>query len=261
MKTFFRLFSGLALTAGLAACGNSDGNVTMAVGVPSTASSLTTQASASELVLSDGSHELRITSAELAIREIEFEQEESTAGCDVASSDDSGDDSSDDCHEFETGPTLLSVPLDGTVQQQLSATVPAGTYDEIEFEIRKIGDDTQAERDFVAAHPEFDKLSIVVTGTYDGRAFRYESRVDQEQEIELAEPLVIDGDNQEIGVTLTLDIRGWFVDGSGALVDPATANDGQPNESVVTENIARSIDMFHDDDHDGERHSDDDDED
>jgi hypothetical protein len=36
-----------------------------------------------------------------------------------------------------------------------------------------------------------------------------------------------------------------------ALVSPATANQGQPNESVVANNIQNSFKAFEDDNHDG----------
>jgi hypothetical protein len=39
-------------------------------------------------------------------------------------------------------------------------------------------------------------------------------------------------------------------------VDPATANQGQPNENLVKDNIRRSFDAFEDDDHDGQRDDD-----
>ncbi|MGH7753399.1 MAG: hypothetical protein ACREN5_11350, partial [Gemmatimonadales bacterium] len=53
-------------------------------------------------------------------------------------------------------------------------------------------------------------------------------------------------------VTLRLDVSRWFVNGGGtALVDPATANEGQANENLVRDNIRASIDAFRDDDADG----------
>jgi hypothetical protein len=53
-------------------------------------------------------------------------------------------------------------------------------------------------------------------------------------------------------VTLRVDIGTWFVNEVGtALVNPATANKGQPNESVVKDHIQASLEAFHDDDRDG----------
>ena len=49
-----------------------------------------------------------------------------------------------------------------------------------------------------------------------------------------------------------VDIANWFLNAGGtALVDPASANKGQPNESVVRDRIEASIEAFRDDDHDG----------
>ena len=59
-------------------------------------------------------------------------------------------------------------------------------------------------------------------------------------------------DGQAANVTLRIDVATWFLNAGGtALVNPATANKGQPNEGVVKDNIEASIDAFRDDDHDG----------
>ena len=44
----------------------------------------------------------------------------------------------------------------------------------------------------------------------------------------------------------------WFRDGSGALVEPTSANKGGLNEGLVKENIKNSIDAFEDEDEDGD---------
>jgi hypothetical protein len=51
-------------------------------------------------------------------------------------------------------------------------------------------------------------------------------------------------------LTIRMDVSPWFVNG-GALVDPASANRGGPNEGVVKDNVAQSVDAFEDDNHDG----------
>jgi hypothetical protein len=57
----------------------------------------------------------------------------------------------------------------------------------------------------------------------------------------------------ETELTLFLDLSPWFADGQGSLVDPRTATDGGANQSLVENNIKRSIDVFEDRDHDGRR--------
>jgi hypothetical protein len=211
-------------------------------------------------VLTDGlGNTLEITSAEIVVREIEFKRV-AAAECDTQAG-------SDDCEEFETDPTVLPLPLDGTVEQVLTAVVPEGVYEEVEFDIHKLDDSDPKDQALLQARPELSQVSIVVAGTFNGQAFEYTSDLDEEQEIEFApgDELVVTADpGSTLGsgnVTLVIDLDTWFRDAaSGALIDPATAVKGQPNEGVVTDNIRNSIEGFRDDDGDGIPHSDDDDE-
>ncbi|MCL7978818.1 MAG: hypothetical protein M8865_02880, partial [marine benthic group bacterium] len=78
------------------------------------------------------------------------------------------------------------------------------------------------------------------------------SNLSQEQEMELAPPLVV-GDGTAANVTLQVDVSTWFFAEDGVtLIDPSTASTGQPNESVVEENIQNSLHVYEDDDRDGE---------
>jgi hypothetical protein len=59
-------------------------------------------------------------------------------------------------------------------------------------------------------------------------------------------------------LTLFVDLDRWFRDGSGNLVDPASANTGNANESLVESNITSTLHAFEDEDHDGsDDHADD----
>ncbi|MEE8410578.1 MAG: hypothetical protein V3T05_13330, partial [Myxococcota bacterium] len=224
--------------ASLAACGG-NASVGIAVCTPaiSSASGLTADVGASgEMVLDDGTSTLTISSAELVLRELEFERADHAEDCDSGSSDDS-------CEAFETGPLLVMLPLDGSVETQIEADVPVGSYDEIEFDIHKVSDDSGAERDFLEAHPEIGRNSIRVLGDFNGIAFTFFSDLNEEQEIELLTPLNVVG-GETVSVTLSVDIATWFVNGSGDLINPSTANDGMPNEGLVTNNIRSSIEGF-----------------
>jgi len=53
-------------------------------------------------------------------------------------------------------------------------------------------------------------------------------------------------------VTLRVLLNEWFIDSSGALIDPASANHGEPNEGVVEDNIQASMEAFEDRDEDGD---------
>jgi len=200
---------------------------------------------ASDLVLQDDTHTLEISRVAIVLREIEMERVDDDDCDDHVAGDD------DSCEEFEIGPILLELPLDGSIDQLVSADVPPGTYDELEFEIHKPESDGDDEA-ILTANPEFDGVSIRVEGTFDGEDFVFLQDLDAEQEIDLSPPLVVEEGSGPIDVTLRLDVSGWFVRPDGSLIDPRTANKDQPNEEIVEDNIERSIDVFEDDDQDGE---------
>jgi hypothetical protein len=255
------LLLAVALVSMLAGCnedgtgpGNLDGanTVSLSFGLSGGAAAPAPSLFAGSLELTDGTNTLVIETAELVLREIEFERVEST-GCDSLVDD-------DDCEEFEVGPFLVSLDLGGGVSQELTAVVDTGTFDEIEFDIHKPEDNDAADFAFIAANPNFDGVSIRVTGTYNGQAFVYTTDEGQEQEIDLTSPLVVTEDSGPVNVTMMLDVSTWFENQAGMLIDPRTANKGEPNESLVEGNIENSIEGFRDDDHDGISHDDDDDE-
>lgn len=231
----------LAVTFGLAGCSDSTSpeafRVSLSLAASGPAASVNRIVTAQDITLNDGTSELVLTRVALVLREIELER---------VSAEDCLDD--DDCEEFETGPVLLELPLDGTVTTAVTVDVPADTYDELEFEIHK--PESSDDAAFIAANPDFSGVSIRVEGTFDGNAFVYTTDLDAEQEIELDPPLMV-GETESVNLTLRLDVTTWFENG-GTLVDPATANDGGANEGLVENNIEQSIDVFEDDDRDGD---------
>lgn len=244
-----RLLTALLISVGAAAC--SDGAGT---GQPGISLSFTSGAGASALapgffasVMSDtvaaSGDTIVITKAEIVLREIELKRVEYDS-CD-------DDMSTDDCEEFETGPVLLDMPLNGEVEQLVSVQVPVGTYDELEVEIHKVSNDDPADQDFRNQYPHMVGKSIRVEGTYNGTAFVYETDLDVEQEYDLPNPIEVLDANTATNVTVLIDLSSWFVDGSGNLVDPNTGNKGGANESLVKENIKQSVEAFEDEDCDG----------
>lgn len=198
-----------------------------------------------DVTTSDGGNTLVITKAQIVLREVELKRTPSTQCMDDSSSVDS---SNDDCEELSIGPFLVDIPVTDNTVTSITATVPPDTYREIEFEIHKLGDDTPAERALVAAHPEFDRNSVRVEGTFNGTPFVFFSDVNVELELEFGVPVVITEENHN--VTIQFDLRSWFRNGS-TLINPTTANKGGPNESLVRENIKTSILAFGDDDRNG----------
>jgi len=205
---------------------------------------VTTAGDSTVIVLANDTIVLR--SVELVLRQIELKAVEDAA-CDTIADN-------DDCEEFETGPVLVSLPLGTTATEaMISVSAPPGQYDKLEFKIHKPGDSGDAA--FIAAHPDFNGVSIRVTGTFSQAGTRsnfvFTSDLDAEQEVELQPPLTVSA-GTGTDVTLRVDVATWFLNQAGtALVDPASGNKGQTNEGVVKDRIEASFDAFRDEDHDG----------
>lgn len=251
----------LALPIVLAACSDSNmGTVTFSLtsrqaGAPAPSVALASGPAAvpsvattgDSTVITLGSDSVIVRRAQLVLRKVELKRVD-VAACDAVM--DNGD-----CEEFETGATLVTLPLgSAAVAQQVVVNAPPGTFDQLEFEIHKPSSSEDAA--FIAANPDFANISIRVSGTFSQAGtrsdFTFTSDVDQSEEANLVPPVTVT-DGQTLNVTLRVDISGWFLNGAKtALVDPASANTGQPNESVVANNIQHSFDAFEDDNHDGQ---------
>lgn len=236
------------LLAGTFGCADGGSNVGLAFSSRSIGAAAL-QAGDSTVVVR-GNDTLVIKSVELVLREIELKRVEELTGC-PDSSDDGHDD--DACEEFSVGLQLVSLPLGNGTDKTVTVNLPAGIYDELEFEIHK--PDQIRDAAFIAANPAFAGVSIRVTGTFSQGGtlsdFVYTTDLNSEQEIELSPPLDVAADGA-VNVTIRMDVATWFLNGAGSgLVSPATANDGGANENLVRDNIERSIEAFHDDDSDG----------
>lgn len=185
-----------------------------------------------------GTDTLVLTSVELVLREIEIKRVE-TPDC-VPTAED------DPCEQFEIGPVLVSLPLTPGAQPAFSLdSAPAGSYNEIEFDIHKPDDGDPVDQAFIAQHPDFADISIRVRGTFNGVAFEFTTPLNVEQELPLVPPLVI-AENASTNVTIFVDVSTWFVVG-GVLVDPV-----DPSMSdEIEENIKNSIEAFEDPDGSG----------
>jgi hypothetical protein len=199
-----------------------------------------------------GATTIDFTSVRVAFSEIELERAGSVVECDIATID------SDDCEEIELAPRILDLPLAPGASRSISVAVAPGTYDEIEFRVEKLGDESD-EAALVAANPGFDGVSVRVEGTYDDGGgpvpFVFTNDLDVEQELNLVSPITVD-ETGAAELTLYVDIGTWFLNQAGdGYVDPAQANKGGQYESDVKENIKQSFEAFEDDDHDGESDS------
>lgn len=258
-------------TSVLAGCGEDaatgpragSGSVTLSLAAaPDPGSSASVQTSAPRalspavsVTRTDGQgNELVLDSLQLVLEEVELKR----AFVDSCP-DDSDTGTDDECEEFETDIRLFRVPLDGGIEETVTIQVPADTYDELEFEIDDPDDDEADDRQFMEENPTFAEISVRALGSYTPAGgqtadFVFAADIDAEQEVPLSPPLEV-AEGESVNVTLRVDWPRWFTDdgtSSGTLVDPATANDGGPNEDLVEENIQNSFDVFEDDDRDGE---------
>lgn len=227
----FILFAPFALLLAVSACDSNADRTALSLSIKADQGSQQTSAAAQTQ-----SNHVTLTEVKILVRELELE------------SDLDGDGISDDSLDFETGPFVMNLNLDGSLNQVNVKDVPAGVYKEIEFELHKPEDnETPPDPDFKTGTSGDQRFSVIVRGSFNGQDFEYKSRVNAEQEIEFNPPLSID-EGQEVNATLVVDLSTWFVDSSGNPLDPTDEN----NRSTIDNNIQNSFDAFEDNDLDGD---------
>lgn len=204
------------------------------------------------LASSSSADALVISKAQLVIARVELER----AGATCTSQAPSGDDDvaeNEDCAELELAPSVIDLPVNGTVVNALSVAIPEGSYSALEARLRPIvsgRDGGRASTAFLAAHPDLSGVSVLVQGTFNGVAFTYKGTPSVGIERSFSPPLTVTS-GTPLNLTVNADLATWFRNSSGALIDPSTANAGGANAQLVADNIRRSFRAFRDDDHDG----------
>lgn len=246
-----------------AACGDDDPTgpggggtgstaVTLSVGLPAAApSAAITSGLSFDIEVVEGGRTLVFDRVSLVVRNIKLESELSDCPGSESSSDDG-------CVEFDAGPIIIDLPMDGLAPQQILVTnLPDGTYDEFRFKVHKPENNTPEDLAWIDdGHQEFDGVSILATGTFDDGTgavfFTFTTDLNREQRKQVT-PFTVDAEaNMDVipNVTLTVDVSKWFRDADG-LFNPDSANKGNLNENLVKDNIEASIEVFRDDDKDG----------
>ena len=203
------------------------------------------EAAGDSMVVTGGGNTLIIKTVEVVVRKIELKRANVSGSCDSIVH-------VEDCGEFKSGAVLVSVPLAAGAVSSVTVPIDSGTYKSMEFKIHKPGNDS-VDLAFKAANPTWPaNTSIRVTGTFNGTPFTYTTSLDVEQEASFVPPLVVTALGTATNLTLRFDISKWFIGTGGAVLDPATANNGQPNESTVQNAIKNSFKAFKDDNHDGD---------
>jgi hypothetical protein len=214
------------------------------------ASSSPATAATRVLSITSGSDVLTITNLQLVVARLELQR----AGATCASTAAAGDDDMDEheCAELELAPTVIDIPVDGTIVSALNTAIPAGTYSALEAKIRPVradGDHGRGSSSFLTAHADLAGVSVRVTGTFNGTPFTYTGAPKVEVERVFDPPFAVDAAHPNL--TVNVDLSNWFKSRSGALIDPATATAGSANGVIVSDNIRRSFKAFRDGDHDG----------
>lgn len=145
------------------------------------------------------------------------------------------------CPSIDLGPFLVTLALTSSPVTRFANNIPAGTYREIEFEIDRPEDDSSGVA-FIASNPDFRDISVRAEGTYKGRPFTYVGRAKSELELEFRPSLTVSSSGTV--VSIRVDLAKWFRNAAGAAIDPATANPGGANASLVARNIAASFSLM-----------------
>lgn len=230
----------LGLAAALVACsGGGDGKLSLSTKVA--LSGAATSGGGANASVAIGDH-VTLERARFLIRKVALEAEPT----DGSAQEGEGGGSDDSLGEtvVRWGPLVIDLSgaqLDGAVKLEFDEAVPAGTYEELTFQLHKL---TPGES---VTDPDFTELgsSIILDLTVDEQSFTFESDLTAVAEIE--GPFTVP-EGGSINVTVTVDPSGWFSASDGSFLDPRV----DANRSRIEQNIRQSIRGFEDDDHDGQ---------
>jgi hypothetical protein len=217
---------------------------------PAGGASLSSSAAASTAPAADA---LTFTSAKILVARMELQ----SAGATCTSQNVSGDDdhlNEQECAELQVGPTIVDLPLTAGTVQVLGGNIPAGTYSALEAKIRPIraqGDKGKASAAFLTANPGWEGKSVIVTGTFTSngvaKPFTYEGAPRAEFETTFPHPIAVGAATDPVNLTVQVDVAKWFVDKSGATLDPTVP----ANQATIAQNIRQSFRAFRDNNRDG----------
>lgn len=189
------------------------------------------------------SQDFQLTEVKILLKDIKLEKASEDDDLDKGMDDDDSD-----CENVRMDPMVVNLNLNGMTTNFVVSNLPAGTYDELEFEIHKPkGSEIPPDPEFKEGDDNSKRYSVIVKGTIDGIPFVYKSSKSAHQEIEFEPPLVII-ENSKTNLTLVVDPYGWFYEDNMFLdpTNPANSND-------IDNNIKDSFKQcFEDDDHDGD---------
>jgi len=253
---YTRPIAGIAALISLAACSSdlTGGNrhpvqlsFTTNAGVSSAANRV-----AADLVVGP-SNELVLQKVQLVFGKLELDQA-GNADCvgEAEAQDDNGGDHhgmGEECEDVSRNPVLVDVPVDDALHPVINVPLPAGTFSQLEAKLEPARDRFTT---FNTANPNLVGKSVRVEGKFNGGAFVFSSSVQSKLEMQFDPPLVIDETTKN--ATVSIDVRKWFLNADGSVIDPTTATPGSENLSKIENNIRRSFHAFEDDAERGEDH-------
>jgi hypothetical protein len=238
-----RIAVATCLTLSLAACSSSGSGA--GITVSATAAPGTAPALAGARL--DAGNGVVVDRIRIVVREFEVEGEPACGTASTGSSDDGTSGKDDGECEIESGPFLVDLAGDALaagVHPVTGIDVPAGTYEELRFDVHVI-DAARAGQDAGLAAMARAGASILVNGTVDGAPFEFGSAVSVSQKREGA--IVVDPETGA-NVTLDLDPSGWFQATDGSRLSPTDP----AARSAIEARIRASMRVLCDDDEDGE---------
>lgn len=227
-----RITGALAVAASsalLLACGDSTSPRTQSVsismttvGASATASATTPAGGSLQLApITGGGHTLSLTTMELGLDDLRLQREG------AESEDDHGGIGSGDI-AFNAGAQTVALPVNGGVVTLATKNLPAGTFTEVEAELR----------------------SLHLVGSYDASAFDVNVELSHDMKVALNPPLTTNGGTEQ-NVTVAIDFTACFAN-AGVPVDPRTlADGGSAARAAFRDCVASHLRAFDDDNRDG----------
>lgn len=238
-------------------------------------STLAAKSSADRFVVEGTNGTLTITDVRFIVEK--FKLEKADDACDALEGEDE-----EACEEFEAPPSFVDLPLDGSVAPVAAADIPAGIYEELEFEVEDIDIDEEADEDdggaefaalvteIRAAYPDWpEDASMVIEGTFtptggSAQPFMTFAEAELEVEMEFDTPLEITEAGASEAVTVNVAPELWFANADGSVID-LSAYDFGPSEELLEFELKMkegftSVEREEDDDEDDEEEDDDDEE-
>lgn len=152
-----------------------------------------------------------------------------------------------DSTNFKTGPYILYVNLNSSVNTISSAIIPSGSYDKIKFEVHKLNNDEEVpDPDFADANGRF---SVVVKGRYSGSRFVYKSAKSAHQILSFQSNVTLSPESR-LNITLLLRPYIWFI-GNGEYLDPRNSENMNDIDNNIKNNINNNFKAFKDNDKNG----------